>query len=75
MRDGYISIEELQAATEATNPDTEDLYGKVKTLIDSGLTLAQAHIWIADQQPPLRKPVVSFSSWAAHSSPRSGRVA
>jgi type II secretory pathway component PulF len=50
----FISIEKLQDAVNVINPDTEVLCAKVTTLINSGLTLAQALVRIADEQRPPR---------------------
>jgi hypothetical protein len=65
-----ISIEDLKAAARTTHFGRRKhkgiarkgpLYNWVKTLIDSGcFSLAQSLVWIADQQPPLRKPMGSY---------------
>lgn len=57
MTTGRISIEELQEACERIDPNAEGLVSACQALVDSGLTLAEALVKIANDQSALRKPV------------------
>ena len=54
-----IPIEEFQDACKRIDPNTDNLSGQVKTLMDKGFTLAMALVKIADDQSVPRKPVRS----------------
>lgn len=57
----HVPIEEFVDACKRIDPDTDDLRGKAKALMDTGpfLTLAMAIAQIADHPAGLRKPVGS----------------